>query len=428
MHCDMNSTNEPLGDLTNESRPLNSTGNANASILAKIKSVPVLSREALPPFLARRDIIRKALKTHRASSPAALAGKWIFPERGKAFDWLQTKHSANHLKCLDQEFQGNCHADGNGSAKEANSSRHKFMAKLGSAILNSPSILQGRNVYSWRPRVPHPALNVSLNDLKARVKSFQSTGGRIHLIGDSLSRQFFKTLACMLSHKLQVTDLVRFHWASLNPASAIAYVGPQDFVVINFGHHIDPSKSDYMRAVDKSGVPNWETKYSEALKRLFGVLSEATRKQQIVDHSRIIFRTSDVRHHRANESDWDGGSVSCGSPDEPSQDFSGVLNASWGDYGGRYPALPRQNEILLQALDSTDYALLDTSPLTLSRRDASFDCSHFCLPGPMDTMSALLIVLHLPRRRAQTRTSKVQPKAPQRSIPKSHSHQHRLHG
>ena len=161
-------------------------------------------------------------------------------------------------------------------------------------------------MYSWRPRVPHPALNVSLNDLKARVKSFQSTGGRIHLIGDSLSRQFFKTLACMLSHKLQVTDLVRFHWASLNPASAIAYVGPQDFVVINFGHHIDPSKSDYMRAVDKSGVPNWETKYSEALKRLFGVLSEATRKQQIVDHSRIIFRTSDVRHHRANESDWDG--------------------------------------------------------------------------------------------------------------------------
>jgi len=71
--------------------------------------------------------------------------------------------------------------------------------------------------------VAHPALNISLDDIKARVRSFKNTGGHIRLIGDSLSRQFFKTLACMLSHKLRITDLVRFHWSPIDPANAISF-------------------------------------------------------------------------------------------------------------------------------------------------------------------------------------------------------------
>ena len=411
---DVNSSNDLLFvNLRNASRPLSSNEHVNSSTIVKNASLPALSRGVRPPFIARREVIKKALRIHKAPSPAASAGEWIFPQKDNAFDWLQTNQSAHHLKCLDQELQGNCHVDF--PLKEVNSSRHKFMAKPGSAILNSPSILHGENLYSWRPRVPHPALNVSLDDIKARVKSFKNTGGKIRLIGDSLSRQFYQTLVCMLSHKLQITDLVRFHWSPVDPANAISFVKPQDLVVFNFGHHVDPSKSNSLREIGKGGVPKWETKYSEALKHLFKLLSEATKRQQVVDPSRIVFRTTDIRHHRANESDWDGGIVSCGSSAEPGIDFAGTLNASWGEFGGLYPALPRQNEILLEALDSTDYALFDASPLTLSRRDATFDCSHFCLPGPMDTLSALLLVLYLPRRKAQMSIPVKPQKAPQRA-------------
>ena len=84
---------------------------------------------------------------------------------------------------------------------------------------------------------------------------------------------------------------------------------PQDLVVFNFGHHVDPSKNESLRAIGEAGVPKWEIEYSEALKHLFMVLSEARKRQQIVDPLRIVSRTSDIRHHRANASDWDGGNV-----------------------------------------------------------------------------------------------------------------------
>ena len=36
------------------------------------------------------------------------------------------------------------------------------------------------------------------------------------------------------------------------------------------------------------------------------------------------------------------------------------------------------------------FCILDTSPMMLSRADATFDGTHFCLPGPMDFWSRML--------------------------------------
>jgi hypothetical protein len=47
--------------------------------------------------------------------------------------------------------------------------------------------------------------------------------------------------------------------------------------------------------------------------------------------------------------------------------------------------------MLLAALDATPWQLLDVAPLTLARADAVFDCTHLCLPGPMEAWSSLLL-------------------------------------
>ena len=46
--------------------------------------------------------------------------------------------------------------------------------------------------------------------------------------------------------------------------------------------------------------------------------------------------------------DWYSGAIVCGgfAPDD---------NATWASFGGMYPFQPKQNEILLAALDNTSY-------------------------------------------------------------------------
>ena len=58
------------------------------------------------------------------------------------------------------------------------------------------------------------------------------------------------------------------------------------------------------------------------------------------------------------------------------------------------PEQPDQNLIafstLLKSSNHRSFQILDTSPLMLARGDATFDGTHFCLPGPMDVWSRML--------------------------------------
>ena len=73
-----------------------------------------------------------------------------------------------------------------------------------------------------------------------------------------------------------------------------------------------------------------------------------------------------MRHFLKGFGDWDTNSFKTGSV-EPG------MQQKWSTYGGSRPEQPMQNIIALGSF-----------LIMLARGDATFDGSHFCLPGPID--------------------------------------------
>jgi hypothetical protein len=342
----------------------------------------------------RRADIRAAAAVHADAAPSSRAGRWVRADAST--DWLTTGHSPQHLVCLDTERQGNCYNDSANmqAADEAKRSRHHFMAQ-GAAIRNGADVLAGRNEWAWRAADTNRSaqglyepLSMSRGEFEVRFRAFLDEGSRFHVIGDSVSRQFAKSLECMIRHKLDVDNkaavvvyqLLDSMWGS-EPKKLRRYlsaVRKRDVVVLNAGLHVDPAKGKGFRHGDP---PRWLSLYALAVQHLFEALAEFA-----LDASRVFVRTTTVRFvSRDAGGDWDGGEpVVCGgtAPDP---------RAAWSSFGGWYPSQPRQNQMLLTALDATPWQLLDVAPLTLSRAGAVFDCTHLCLPGPMEVWSSLLL-------------------------------------
>jgi hypothetical protein len=344
----------------------------------------------------RRADTRAAFAIHAAAAPSSQIGSWV--KADGVVDWLTTNFSTAHLSCLNTERQGNCYDDEKNmkAADVAKHSRHNFMARAHSEIRNGRDTLEGRNYWAWRlaPHVGdvirtlyHPATTPK-ESLRESVDAFVRSGARFVVVGDSLSRQFAKTLECSLSHKLELdltkipavvfleidTDVSEGRFSKvLNRAS----VTTNDVVVVNVGHHIDPSKSASLRA---GTPPHWQAKVQAAWRGIFATLA-ATK----LDPLKVFVRTTTVRFNRRDAGgDWEGGAIVCGgsAPDD---------NATWASFGGKYPSQPKQNELVLKALDHTSYQLFDVAPLALARADTTFDCSHHCLPGDMDIWVSLLL-------------------------------------
>ncbi len=67
------------------------------------------------------------------------------------------------------------------------------------------------------------------------------------------------------------------------------------------------------------------------------------------------------------------------------------MKANWSDYGGNCPDQPVQNLMGIDMVSKhSKYQILDTSPLMLSRGDASSEGSHICVPGPIEFWSGML--------------------------------------
>lgn len=320
-------------------------------------------------------------KIYTSSYPVAAAGTWVEKPN-------QPIISPEHLKCLDREFQGNCHSI------ESNLKRNST-AEYRHTIFNSPGILAANDQFTWQSN--HPLYNVMPNDnveeYRARLNDVLKSR-TIFLIGDSLTRQWYQTMKCELMHVLGLSEkevMEKIRWQRCTNElrrqrkeiqQKLADATVNDVLVFNFGHHVGLKNGE-----------NWKTKYekilNDALSFDFGAIPDEN----------IFFRTTSVRHFLRGYGDWD--------TDFTAGNTAPDMYAQWETYGGNMPEQPDQNLIAFSTLLKSSnhrhrsFQILDTSPLMLARGDATFDGSHFCLPGPVDMWSRMLYA----RLEAQTNST-----------------------
>lgn len=326
------------------------------------------SNAALPEY----DLL---WRVHSTPEAALAAGRWV--ERPSQ----AVRYTQLHLQCLDLERQGNCHDPDawKTSNDKAKQSRHRAILK--NAVANSPGILNASDPWVWESDFfPYQAIPYD-DQYKQRIRRLLHNR-TIYLVGDSVTRQWAQVLRCELVHLLGFTTqqvetriqrMADFRGEGLRELqdTFLENAQPQDYLVINYGHH------------DGRGVigPEWSTNYTKLMSRLqdldYGLLKD--------EH--IFVRTTEVRHFVRGAGDWNTNSSQAGGS-QPN------MHAKWSLYGGNTPEQPMQNKLLLRILASEkrrrNLQILDTAPMMLARADASFDGTHFCLPGPHQLWSQML--------------------------------------
>lgn len=341
------------------------------------KQVPSSSPQATLINDAALPEYKLLLSVHNTPEAALAAGQWI--ERpSQAVHYTQ-----EHLQCLDRERQGNCHdpdawKTSNDTAKQ---SRHRAILK--NAVANSPGILNASDPWVWESNysvyqvIPYDDPEAYRHRVRRLLKN-----RTIYLVGDSVTRQWAQTLRCELEHLLgfsseqaeqKIQRFADFRGEGLREvqSSFLKDAQPQDYLIINYGHHVG------------RGVvgPEWSTNYSQLISRLqyldYGLLQD--------EH--IFVRTTEVRHFLRGAGDWNTNSSQAGA-------FKPNMHARWNLYGGNTPEQPMQNKLVLGIVASEkrrrNLQILDTAPMMLARADASFDGTHFCLPGPHQFWSQML--------------------------------------
>jgi hypothetical protein len=314
---------------------------------------------------AARDDVTQIIRVFGSDTPASAAGNWL----KMAHDEADNVYDAEYLKCLGTERQGNCQGSDNFTRSrgvEAGGEAYRWQAKRSQWKVFWPQDMQEiRTLFSDR---------------------------RVFMFGDSLTRQWQKAMACELKHKVKLqnaADMVIFcNFVGKNKPQAATNtlkkclkthnVTKDDFVVINFGHHVFPGKPGI-------NEQSWRMVY----KRILEALIQTVKKDfSMLPHSHVIFRTSALRHfHNNKNADWNDPGPSwtkCGRA-------KANMNARVVDFGGKNPGVmhSQNTEVLLPRLCSEDFGVLDVSAPTLAREDATLDCSHFCLPGPHSTWSRM---------------------------------------
>jgi hypothetical protein len=343
-----------------------------------------------PDSLIDRNNVTNLLRTiHLASSPALAAGNWVCDKSSS-----QHNLSHAHLQCLNMELQGNCY---NYTFNLVGPKQSRIASLNMGSILNSADILQGRDSCKWESTLEeYKALGHNPKFIRQLVE-----GRKIFLIGDSLTRQWTQLMHCEFVHSLGMTVKeaafsVRFLWAnrdftksghltkkydeekdeyvSLEKAILITLkdflrdATSSDYIVWNLGHHYDRGKLG----------DNWKYIYQNALLEHSGISFGK------VPFSNVFFRTTAVRHFKSGKTDFESNNTKRGGS-------SPNLTAVWSDFGGKYPAQPQQNLLAIETLCNYPISqILDVSPMMLARADATFDGSHFCLPGPMNWWSRML--------------------------------------
>jgi hypothetical protein len=100
---------------------------------------------------------------------------------------------------------------------------------------------------------------------------------------------------------------------------------PQDYLVFSFGHHMHPAKPGLKHT--------WKEKFQDVIKTVLRELK--TSNSSRLDPSRILFRTTTVRHYRAGKGDWN-------TDKSDSRGTEPVNNARHEEFGVNNTAQPRQ--------------------------------------------------------------------------------------
>ncbi|GFH53899.1 hypothetical protein CTEN210_10375 [Chaetoceros tenuissimus] len=341
-----------------------------------------LKLEKIDPILVDEDTNSEKISElefyttiHNSEFPAEKAGEWIYRPDARA-----NSPSKEHLHCLDQERQGNCHDPDawKNSNDTAKLSRYNSMAAK--AISNSPGILSGDDPWMWQSKLPqYRVLLFKDRNLYAKQVGEALHNRKIYLVGDSLTRQWSQSMRCELIHVLgmspeDASEKVRYLQVHNGVEDirdkAFDQTEERDVVVFNIGHHVG----------FKIGS-NWTALYRKKLEKVltfsFGNIADSNK----------FFRTTSVRHYIRGAGDWDTESSKAGRV-EPS------MREKWSKFGGSRPEQPIQNliafEVFLQNNSTRRFHILDTSPMMLARGDSTFDGCHFCLPGPLEYWSRML--------------------------------------
>lgn len=328
--------------------------------------------------------ILKAAHTVDPTGKSLLPGAWVNdPERSMHYTF-------DHLQCLDQERQGNCHDSNAWQNTTENPKIARRDALLLKSIQNSPGILNASDPWVWESNISwYKVIDYhrrNPQEYQERLRKILENGRKIYLIGDSLTRQWAQTMRCEFMHVMnfsvsQTERRLRFfvdidtkslgHWLRQIKKESKSI----DYIVLNYGHHVGESKKQ----------ERWRDVYTRILDKV-----QSANYGRIPD-KHVLFRTTTVRHFKAGAGDWNTNHSEAGG-DAPNED------AQWDWYGGNAPEQPFQNLMAIEALvgpnpnrtrDST-FPILDTAPMMLPRADASFDGSHMCLPGPMQFWSQML--------------------------------------
>jgi hypothetical protein len=310
----------------------------------------------------RRKHFEHLVSVHLSDYPTRTAGRWV--EKPPS---LAIRASPALLQCLDTERQGNCHSDDDENRKEDSRSgkKHNY---------NSPGIMKGYDPYMWESDDEAYAVLPLVNGTSELLRGLKRR--KIFIIGDSLSRQWAKSLSCELEHAYGYTTEVKYCNYNTFPKGkgldgCLGKAKSRDYIVFNFGHHVGPGK-----------YPDWRKTYTALMKR---ALHDLTTKCGHIPPDHIFFRTTSVRHFRAGMGDWNTNTSERGA-------FEADMDAKWDEYGGENHVLPIQNLLGLTMVGTqSNFSVLDVSPIMLGRADSTFDGSHFCLPGPMTEWTRMLL-------------------------------------
>ena len=136
-------------------------------------------------------------RVHDATFPAEKAGKWVYSQSGSV------RPSKDHLLCLDQERQENCHDEDAWKKSNDTAKLSRRNAMKEKAVQNSPGILSADDPWIWESKhLQYRALAFDDRNLYIKQVGKALRDRVIYLVGDSLTRQWAQVMRCELIHVL----------------------------------------------------------------------------------------------------------------------------------------------------------------------------------------------------------------------------------
>jgi hypothetical protein len=320
----------------------------------------------------RRNHFEHLASVHLSDTPARAAGRWV--EKSPS---LAKRAPPELLRCLARERQGICYNDDKNKVENKHmTSRISKLVK--GSLHNSRGILKGYDPYVWESDDEAYGVFPPRNGTSELRQALE--GRTIIIVGDSLNRQWARALECELKHVYRYDTVdVRYCLTHDFPTptaldKCFRHVTSRDYVVFNFGHHQDPSKV---------GVgADWRQVYKALMAR---ALHELKTRLGHLPPSHVMFRTTSVRHFLSRKGEWNTNSSQTGG-------FEANMDAKWDHYGGNNAVQPIQNLLGISMVGAnSSFSIMDVSPLTLARADSTFDGSHFCMPGPIEEWTRMLL-------------------------------------